>query len=473
MTKDFDLVVIGSGPAGEKAAAKAAYFGKRVALVEKERVVGGAGVNTGTLPSKTLKETAIFFSGRYEKGLYRSEKVLQKETRVEDFLYRERLVRTEVESEVLRNIGNHGVELVSGFASFVDPHTVEVRRSEGMVRRIQADHFIIATGSYPHHPESIPFDGQCVFDSDTILRMGAIPKSMVIVGAGVIGCEYATIFATMGTQVYLVNNSSKVLGFLDAEIAGALVEEMRNAGVTILFDTNPDAVERVDRVGGPGVRTVLNTGQVLETDAFLYAAGRNGGTQGLNLEAAGVQVGKRQAIVVDEHYRTSVPHIFAVGDVIGFPALAATSMDQARVAVSHMYDVHDLDRVAKVFPYGIYTIPEVSMVGLTEEQAKEQHLDYVVGIAHHALTHRGRIMGLDSGFLKLLFLKESFVIVGCHLIGPLSAEIIHFGQTLVTDRKTVHDVIGTVFNYPTLHDLYKYACYDGLGNLAGRKMRQF
>ncbi|MEK0446103.1 MAG: hypothetical protein RLZZ399_1424 [Verrucomicrobiota bacterium] len=473
MLQEFDLIVIGSGPAGEKAAAKAAYFNHKVALIEKEPVVGGAGVNTGTLPSKTLKETAIFFSGRYEKGLYRAEKVLEKETRAEDFLYREELVRSEVESEVLRNIGDHGVELIRGFAHFTSPHELAVRQADGTLFTLRAKHFVIATGSYPFHPENIPFDGEAVFDSDTILRLRSIPKSMVIVGAGVIGCEYATIFATMGTQVHLVNNTSKVLGFLDSEVAEALVEEMRKAGVSILFDTNPSEVSRIPGQDGPTVRTVLQNGSVLETDAFLYAAGRNGSTLGLGLENAGVALGKRQAIVVDEHYRTNVPHIFAVGDVIGFPALAATSMDQARVAISHMYDLHDLDRLPKVFPYGIYTIPEVSMVGLTEDQAREQGLEVAVGVAHHARTHRGRIMGLDSGFLKIVFLKDSLIIVGCHLIGPLSAEIIHFGQTLVTDRKTLHDVIGTVFNYPTLHDLYKYACYDGLGNLSGHKMRRF
>ena len=213
--------------------------------------------------------------------------------------------------------------------------------------------------------------------------------------------------------------------------------------------------------------------EALETEMFLYAAGRNGGTNGLALENAGVVLGKRQAVLVNEHYRTNVPHIFAVGDVIGFPALAATGMDQGRVAISHMFDIDDSDRLPKILPYGIYTIPEVSMAGMTEEQAREQKLDYVVGVAHHALTHRGRIMGLKSGFLKIVFIRDTLLIVGCHLIGPLSAELIHFGLGLVVDRKSVNDVVDTVFNYPTLHDLYKYACYDGLGNVAGKKMREF
>lgn len=470
---EFDLVVIGSGPAGEKAAVKAAYFGKKVAVIEKESVVGGAGVNTGTLPSKTLKETALFFSGRYEKGLYKTEKVLTEGTRIDDFLYRQRLVKDQVESEVRQNISVHNVSIIHGFATFEDAHHIVVSSKDGTTRRIRSENFVIATGSYPFHPEGIPFDADCVQDSDTILHINRIPGSMVIVGAGVIGCEYATIFATMGAQVHLVNNSSNILPFLDHEIAQALVDEMRNGGIEILFDSNIVKVERFEKDGKPAVRTELSTGVVLETDMFLYAAGRNGGTNGLGLDKAGVELGKRQAILVDDHYRTNIPNIFAVGDVIGFPALAATGMDQGRVAISHMYDIHDLDRLPKLFPYGIYTIPEVSMVGMTEQQARDQKLEYAVGVAHHAFTHRGRIMGLESGFLKLIFLKESLTIVGAHLIGPLSAEIIHFGQTLVADRKTVTDVIGMVFNYPTLHDLYKYACYDGLGNLSGRKLRKF
>ena len=469
----FDLVVIGSGPAGEKAAVKGAYHGKRVALVEKASKVGGAGVNTGTLPSKTLKETAIYFSGHDERGLYRTDRVRKSETRIEDFLFRQRLVQAEVEAEVRVNIASHGVTLVHGTASFLDAHRVQVIGADGARQSIQADNFIVATGSYPFHPDNIAFDHDCVHDSDTILELTRIPRSIVIAGAGVIGCEYATIFATMGVQVYLVNNSSTILPFLDQQIVAALVEEMRTAGVNVLFDANAATVERCGPADRPAVRTLLSNGTALETEMFLYAAGRNGGTNGLALENAGVVLGKRQAVLVNEHYRTNVPHIFAVGDVIGFPALAATGMDQGRVAISHMFDIDDSDRLPKILPYGIYTIPEVSMAGITEEQAREQKLDYVVGVAHHALTHRGRIMGLKSGFLKIVFIRDTLLIVGCHLIGPLSAELIHFGLGLVVDRKTVNDVVDTVFNYPTLHDLYKYACYDGLGNVAGKKMREF
>ena len=469
----FDLVVIGSGPAGEKAAVKGAYHGKRVAIIEKEAKVGGAGVNTGTLPSKTLKETAIYYSGHGERGLYRSEVARKAETRIDDFLYRQRLVRAEVEVEVRGNIASHGVTLSHGTAAFLDAHNLSVTHADGSTQIIHAGQFIVATGSYPFQPDNIAFDRDCVHDSDTILELTRIPRSIVIAGAGVIGCEYATIFATMGVQVHLVNNSATILSFLDQQIATALVGEMRTAGVNILFDANAAGIERCGTADRPAVRTTLNNGSVLESDMFLYAAGRSGGTKGLALEKAGVVLGKRQAVVVNEHYRTNVPHIFAVGDVIGFPALAATGMDQGRVAISHMFDIDDSDRLPKILPYGIYTIPEVSMAGMTEEQAREQKLDYAVGVAHHALTHRGRIMGLTSGFLKIVFIKQTLVIVGCHLIGPLSAELIHFGLGLVAGGKNINDVIDTVFNYPTLHEIYKYACYDGLGNIEGKKLRKF
>ena len=469
----FDLVVIGSGPAGEKAAVKGAYHGKRVAIIEKEAKVGGAGVNTGTLPSKTLKETAIYYSGHGERGLYRSEGPRKAETRIDDFLYRQRLVRAEVEAEVRGNIASHGVTLIHGNAAFLDAHNLSVACADGSTQTIRAAHFIVATGSYPFQPDNIAFDRDCVHDSDTILELTRVPRSIVIAGAGVIGCEYATIFATMGVQVHLVNNSATILSFLDQQISTALVEEMRTAGVNILFDANAAGVERCGTADRPAVRTTLNNGSVLESDMFLYAAGRSGGTKGLALEKAGVVLGKRQAVVVNEHYRTNVSHIFAVGDVIGFPALAATGMDQGRVAISHMFDIDDSDRLPKILPYGIYTIPEVSMAGMTEEQAREQKLDYAVGVAHHALTHRGRIMGLTSGFLKIVFMKHTLVIVGCHLIGPLSAELIHFGLGLVAGGKNINDVIDTVFNYPTLHEIYKYACYDGLGNIEGKKLRKF
>ena len=465
--KNFDLIVIGSGPAGEKAAVKAAYFGKKVALIESQPVVGGAGVNTGTLPSKTLKESALFFSGKYERGLHSVEKKLEQKTTIEDFFYRERLVQTTVEQEVRENLTIHKVELIQGHASFIDDHHVSVASPQGETT-VRGDFILIATGSYPFHPSTIPFDQDVIHDSDTILRLKKIPESLVVVGAGVIGCEYATIFATMGTKVYLVNGRDKIMPFLDNDVAASLVENMRKAGLEIVFKAGVSSVSKT----AAGVLTTLDTGLELKSEMFLFAAGRSGATAGLNCAAAGVRLGKREVVEVDSAFRTSVPHIFAAGDVIGFPALAATSMDQGRVAISHMFAINDLGAVTREFPYGIYTIPEVSMVGLTEHDAREKGLDVCTGLARYADMHRGRIMGVTDGFLKLVFERQSLRVLGVHIIGPLATEIIHYGLTIVQDKKDLNHLLAQVFNYPTLHDLYKYAAYDGLGNRAGHKVKK-
>ena len=465
--KNFDLIVIGSGPAGEKAAVKAAYFGKKVALIESQPVVGGAGVNTGTLPSKTLKESALFFSGKYERGLHSVEKKLEQKTTIEEFFYRERLVQTTVEQEVRENLTIHKVELIQGQASFIDDHHVRVASPHGETT-VRGDFILIATGSYPFHPSTIPFDQDVIHDSDTILRLKKIPESLVVVGAGVIGCEYATIFATMGTKVYLVNDRDKIMPFLDHEVAASLVENMRKAGLEIVFKAGVSSVSKT----AAAVLTTLDTGLELKSEMFLFAAGRSGATAGLNCVAAGVRLGKREVVEVNSSFRTSVPHIFAAGDVIGFPALAATSMDQGRVAVSHMFGLDDLSSVTRDFPYGIYTIPEVSMVGMTEHDAREKGLDVCAGLARYADMHRGRIMGVTDGFLKLVFERQSLRVLGVHIIGPLATEIIHYGLAVVQEGKNLNHLLAQVFNYPTLHDLYKYAAYDGLGNRAGHKVKK-
>lgn len=467
-TRDYDLIVIGSGPAGEKAAAKAAYFGKRVAVVEAQPVVGGAGINTGTLPSKTLKESALFFSGKYERGLFGVDKKLEQKTSIEHFFFRERAVQSSVEREVRHNIEIHKVDLLQGEASFLDAHQVSIKGDDGSARTIRGEFILIATGSYPFHPANIPFDEESVHDSDTILRLNRIPGSMVIVGAGVIGCEYATIFATMGAKVHLVNDRDKIMPFLDSEISAALVDQMRNSGIEIHFNVALKSVSK----GKDGVVTVLGDGKELVTDMFLFAAGRSGNTGKLNCAAAGVKVGKREIIEVDSKFRTSTPNIFAAGDVVGFPSLAATSMDQGRVAVSHMFGLTDLDNVTRMFPYGIYTIPEVSMVGMTEGEAREKGVDVCCGISKYADMHRGRIMGVKDGFLKLVFERQTLQVLGVHIIGPLATEIIHYGLLVVQDNRNLNDLLATVFNYPTLHDLYKYAAYDGLGNRAGHKIKK-
>ncbi|NGX37375.1 MAG: putative soluble pyridine nucleotide transhydrogenase [Chlamydiae bacterium] len=463
--KKYDLVVIGTGPAGEKAAVKAAYFGHKVAIVEKSQKFGGAMCVTGTLPSKTLKETALYFSGKYEKGLYGIDRDLDREASVEDFMFRKNFVSKSEGEAIETNLNRHGVDIYHGVASFEDPHTIKAGDET-----LHGDYIIIATGSYPFQPKEIPFDGKRVHDSDTILEITRFPKSLCVVGAGVIGCEYTTIFSTMGAKVYLVNNKDKILPFLDQEVAEALINSMRDSGVSILFNTSIKDIKVPDNENEM-IQITEESGQTFEVDMFLFAAGRSGTTKDLNCEKAGIEMGKRETIVVDKMYQTNVPHIYAVGDVIGFPALASTSADQGRVAVAHIYQMQDLDHLPSFFPYGIYTVPEVSMAGVSEDEAKEKGLNYCVGKARYPDMARGKIMGAKNGFLKIVFDRESLTILGVHIIGHIATEIIHTGLMLVEEKKTLSDVIGTVYNFPTLHDLYKYAAYDGLSTLTGHKVK--
>jgi len=467
--KKYDLIVIGSGPAGEKAAVKAAYFGYKVAVIEKQKKMGGAGVNTGTLPSKTLKETALYYSGKYDRGLYGIDRVLKEAPSIEHFMQRETLVSSAVEHEVLQNLFNHKVDIYHGSAVFENAHEIRIVGSKEEV--ICSEYIIIATGSYPVHPANIPFDFDRVHDSDSILNINRFPKSLCIIGAGVIGCEYATIFGTMGIEVYIINDKKKILTFLDNEISTELVKQMQENFIEVLFDTKFEHIKVPPHSHLP-IDVKLNTGEILHVDMLLYAAGRSGAIEGLNLEKAGVCIGERQTISVDAHFKTNIDNIYAIGDVIGFPALASTSMDQGRVAVSHIFKTNDLDSLPKIFPYGIYTVPEVSMVGMSEEQAKAANIDCSTGISKYKNIPRAKIKGLNSGFLKLVFRKEDLVVIGVHIIGDLATELIHYGLTLVEHKTTLMHIISTVFNYPTLHDLYKYASYDGLGNLSGRKIKK-
>lgn len=467
--KSYDLIVLGSGPAGEKASVKAAYFGKKVALIEKSPNAGGAGVQTGTLPSKALKETALYFSRVYEKQIFEKSELRLRNTKHEQFTYRRDVARNDMQKEVENNLQRHNVDVYTGYGSFVDDHHIHVKGENEII--IEGKHILIATGSYPVNPPEIPFDGIRIHDSDTILRIKRFPKSLCVLGAGVIGCEYATIYAAMGVKVYLINNRDKILPFLDSEIAQALVSQMTGQGVEILFNTSIVKYVRPKKQKEPLKLTLRNCDE-LETDMVLYAAGRSGNIAGLNCEKAGILTGARETIIVDQNYRTNVPHIFAVGDVIGFPALASTSMDQGRVAIAHMYDTKDFDSVQKIFPYGIYTVPEVSMVGLTEEEAKSKGIICNTGISRVRDIARGKILGSpDNGFLKLVFENESKVVLGVHIIGRIATELIHYGMSLVQDKKTLDHMIATVFNYPTYHDLYKYAAYDGLGNRSGKNIK--
>lgn len=464
----YDLVVIGSGPAGEKAAVKAGYFGYKVALIEKENRCGGAGVISGTLPSKTLKETALFLSGKYDKGLYGIDREIQREASVVDFLFRKDFIIKTESDEVRENILRHHVKLYHGVASFEDSHTIRIKGEQEEV--IYAEYIIIASGSYPNHPSNIPFDNYRIHDSDTILEIKHFPKSIAILGAGVIGMEYATIFSTMGCKVFLINRNDKILSFVDHDIVESLLAQMREDKIELLFNEGVEAFN-LPKNAEEELEIQLISGKKIQCDMFLFAAGRKGNTKALHLDKAGISVDNKENIPVNEKYQTCVPHIYAVGDVIGFPSLATTGMDQGRVAVAHIFHKEDIRAIAPLLPYGIYTIPEISTVGITEEEAKEQNLSYGIGIAHHDKMPRGKIMGAKSGMLKLVFTRDDKIIRGVHIIGYLATELIHYGIEVVEQKKNLLDLIGRAYNFPSLHELYKYAAYDGLSNLAGHKIK--
>lgn len=458
--KHYDLIVIGSGPAGEKAAVKAAYHGKNVAVVEKESMLGGAGTNTGTLPSKTLKETALYYSGVNEAGLWGVDKELKRAADAEDFFFRKNEVQDNQELGIEKNFLLHNIEVYKGKGTVVSPNRVQVVGEDDAL--IEADFILIATGSYPFQPEGIPFDGKYVHDSDTILNIKGIPKSLVIVGAGVIGCEYATIFAIMGTKVTLVNSHADILTFLDGEIRDLLVESMKADKIEFVVNQRIDEVTILPEDHEHNVHAKLSDGDPIQAEMFLYAAGRSGSSKGLGLEQLGIEINNRGNITVDKEYRTAVPNIFAVGDVIGFPALASTGMDQGRIAVSHMFGFGDQVQLTPSFPYGIYTIPEVSVYGITEEEAQQQDIKYVVGRARYVDMPRGKIMGVKRGLLKLIVAKDTEQVLGVHIFGKIATELVHYGMALVDNKATIETVVNRVYNMPTLHELYKYAGYNAL-----------
>ena len=458
---DYDFVVIGSGPAGEKGAAQAAYFGKRVALVERADRLGGACINAGTIPSKTLRETALYFSGLRQRGLYGIDYSLKDGLTIGDFMYRQRIV---VESEwgiIQRNLDRHGIEVVWGTASLRDAHTVRVQLTGGGERDLTTSVVLLATGSSPHHPPQVPFDHRLIYDSDSILRMHRIPQSMAIVGGGIIGSEYAGIFTALGVQVTLVDGRDRLLPFVDSEISQRLRGHLEHLGLRFIFNTRVKAIEG----GDDRVRLTLDTDEVLQSDIALFAAGRQSNTEGLGLESLGVQQGPRGLIVVNDKYQTSVPNIYAAGDVIGFPALTSTSMEQARVATAHAFDLRYKERALRALPLAVHTIPEIAMIGLSEDECQQRQLPYLSGRSFYDKSPRGQIIGDTSGMLKLLFSPHDKTLLGAHMIGELAAELIHIAAHVMAGEGTIDAFIHAVYNYPTLADSYKYAAYDGLGHL--------
>lgn len=454
----YDLIVIGSGPAGEKGAAQAAYFKKRVALIERSAHVGGAGINTGTIPSKTLREAALYFSGLQQRGLYGIDYSLKEGLSVQDFMHREKVVVEAERKMIAHNLRRHNITLIHGQAALKDSQTVQVT-SDSSVEEIHADYILIASGSAPYHPAGIPFDRTLIHDSDSLLHMQRIPRTMAVVGGGVIGTEYASIFTALGTQVTLIEPRGRLLAFIDSEISERLRYQLELLGLKFIFNTGMQEV----KARQARAELTLQDGQQLEVEIALIAAGRQSNVEGLGLEQVGIQLGERGLIRVNEHYQTSLPNIYAAGDVIGFPALASTSMEQARVAMAHAFDLRYKERVSPVLPLAVYSIPEISSVGLSEEDCKSKKIPYLAGRAYYENNARGQVIGDMSGMIKLIFSPQDKKLLGVQIIGEQASELIHVGSHVLMSGGTIDVFIQAVYNYPTLSDLYKYAAYDGLG----------
>jgi len=455
----FDLVVLGSGPAGEKGAAQAAYFGKRVALVERGTAFGGAATNTGTLPSKTLRETSLTLSGFRNRGLYGVDLSLRRQATVQDLMRRAATMMDTERDRIESNLERHRVMVFHGEGSFVDARTVRVARPGEPPLDLSAEVVLIATGSSPRRSALFAFGHPRVYDSDEILKIDRIPRSLAVVGGGVIGAEYASTFAALGVEVSLVEGRDRLLPFLDAEIARALKKGMEHLGIRFHMPRRVASCEPAEE----SVTLQLEGGETVTAEAVLVSAGRVSNTASLNLPAAGIRCGEHGLIEVDEHFRTSAPNVYAAGDVIGFPALASTSMEQARLAMVHAFDLKYKRELAPVLPYGIYTIPEVSMAGDTEETLRGKGVDFVVGRATYHQNARGQIIGDPEGMLKLLFAREGMRLLGVHVIGEQATELVHVGLTALLAGASNELFIRTCYNYPTLTEMYKYATYDAMG----------
>jgi NAD(P) transhydrogenase len=468
MAEYYDLVVIGAGPAGEKGAAQAAYFGKRVCIIERAPRPGGAAINTGTVPSKTLRETALYFSSLHRHGLYGVDYSVKRDITIADFMMRERSVVDAEWKLIDDNIKRHEITQIQGTARFIDPQTIEVSRFGEAPRSISGQVFLIATGAHAEQPEGIAVDGSVVLDSETVLRLERIPASMIVVGGGVIGCEYACTFAALGVHVTLVTNRRRLLTHLDAEVSEALRQQMTSRlGISVYVDTD------IGQIAVENQRAVTTIGEnEMTADCLLYCAGRVGASASLGLETIGVGVDARGFINVDRQYCTAVQGIYAAGDVIGYPALASTSMEQARVAMCHAFDLRYKQAVANVIPYSVFTMPEVATVGFTEEQLHAQRVDFECGRAQFRTNARGQIIGDLDGFVKLIFRPDTQQLLGCSIVGEGASELIHVAMACMAYDGTIDFFIQSVFTYPSLADAYKYAAYDGLQAIARRHARR-
>jgi len=472
---NFDLIVIGSGPAGEKGAAQAAYFGKKVALVEKDYYLGGAAASTA-IPTKTLRETSLALSGIRARRLHGVDLSLKRRATVQDFLHHEKMVKDAERTRVLNNMHYHKVTIFKGKALFVDKKIIKVEARGKTPDFLKSDIILIATGSSPRHPDNFPKHPH-IYDSDSILHIKKIPKNMVVIGGGVIGCEYACTFAALGIEVFLIHNKEILLPFMDRDISYSLENNLSRSGINIL---KPDNVESFN-VKADKLEIKLVSKKEIKTDAVMLATGRISNTVDLNLDAAGITPGKYGLLIVDQNYQVihpetkkPVPGIYAAGDVIGAPALASTSMEQARFAMIKAFNLDPYkEHVAPILPVGIYTIPECSMAGKTEEECRKEKIDYIVGKAAYKNNARGRIIGDFDGFIKLIFKfnkkpGQPMKLLGVHIIGEIASELIHIGVSALIMGADSNLFIDTCYNYPTLGELYKYATYDAMGNSAKR-----
>ena len=459
----YDLVVIGGGPAGEKAAAQAAYWGKRVAVVERARHPGGAMVG-GAVSSKTMREAALYLTGFQRRDTYEVSIELTPEVATERLRRRTDHVVGMMTESAVENLSRHGVDFVHGDATLTAERTVAVRAAEGgPMEELTAEVILIATGSRPFHPPGVPFDDEDVLDSDAAAALDHPLKSLVVVGGGAVGCEFASIFMALGADVTLVDSGPRLLPYMDAEIAELLATTFRAVGMRLVQDAGRATARRT----AAGLEVQLATGVTFAPEKVIFATGRVGNTEGLGLEAAGVATDDRGRVVVDEHYRTTAPGIYAAGDVIGPPSLASVSMEQARIAVRWAFDL-PLQRTADALaPYGVYSVPEVAMVGLTEEQAITEGIDCAVGRARFAANTRAAISGSVEGMVKLVFERDTLRLRGVHVLGEAATELVHLGQAVIHFGGTIEHFINATFNVPTMSEAYKYAAYDGLGN-AGR-----
>ena len=462
---DYDLLVIGSGPAGQRAAIQAAKLNKRVAVIERKTILGGVCINTGTIPSKTLREAVMHFSGYREHSLYGASYAVKQNITMSDLLYRtDHVIQHELDI-VRHQLQRNRVELISADAGFVDANTVRLKFMDGQGwRDVRAENVVIATGTSATKSDRIPFDGKRIFISDDILKLDHLPRTLAVVGAGVIGLEYASIFSALGVRVTIIDKRRRLLPFVDAEIIDSLVYHLNQQRVIMRLGEEVDSIEPVNDEQGERVKINLVSGKQIVTEMALYSIGRTGATHSLNIESVNLQTDDRGLLKVNEHFQTNVPNIYGVGDVIGFPSLASTSMEQGRLAACHAFGVKT-NHTPELFPYGIYTIPEISTVGRNEEELTEAGIPYEIGKAQYREIARGQIIGDKTGLLKLIFHLDTHELLGVHIIGEGASELVHIGQAVMAFKGTVDYFINNVFNYPTLAECYKTAAFDGINRL--------